>query len=32
MEIVWTDKALENLKENLEFWDTHSQRKISDIF
>ena len=25
MEIVWTDKALENLKENLEFWDTHNE-------
>ena len=24
MEIVWTDKALENLKENLEFWDIHN--------
>ena len=25
MEIVWTDKAKERLKENLEFWDTHNE-------
>lgn len=24
MEIVWTDKAKERLKENLEFWDIHN--------
>ena len=24
MEIVWTDKAKEKLKENLEFWDIHN--------
>ena len=25
MEIVWTDKALDSLKENLEFWDIHNE-------
>ena len=24
MEIVWTDKAKQKLKENLEFWDIHN--------
>ena len=28
MEIVWTDKAKERLKENLEFWDTHNREYI----
>ena len=25
MEIVWTDKALDSLKENLKFWDIHNE-------
>lgn len=24
MEVVWTDKAKEQLKENLEYWDIHN--------